>query len=170
MRHGLIRGFLSVVVALLCGACVVPPSPQTPVPATVTVIPADARALRYGSTAPEVLANPALQDKVRALFGADWYPGTGRAYGAPAFFPPSSSIRMVRMQGREYIAITGCVIEACGNYRGLLLIGSEEQLMARLDDGGFSHYYDYGPNATGDTASRLALDGAWLALRGIERG
>ena len=33
---------------------------------------------------------------------------------------------------------------------GLLLIGSEEQLMARLDDGGFSHYYDYGPNATGD--------------------
>src|SRR5262249_49613739 len=150
-------GSMSAVAALAFTACVVPPSPQTPVPASAMVVPADARALRYGATAPAVLDNPELRDKGRGLFAADWNPGPGRAYGAPSFFPAASSIRMLRVEGREYIAITGCVPEACESYRGLLLIGPDEQLLARLDDGGFSHYYDYGPGATGGASQRLAL-------------
>ena len=170
MRRAFALESLSAVMALVFTVCVVPASGWTPIPASAVVVPADARALRYGASAPEVLANPALRDKVRGLFGADWDSGPGRAFGAPAFFPASSPIRMVRMNGQEYIAITGCVTEACESYRGLLLIGPDERLMARLDDGGFSHYYEYGPAATGGEAIRLALDGAWRAIQGVERG
>ncbi|HXJ83512.1 MAG TPA: hypothetical protein VMS64_33100 [Candidatus Methylomirabilis sp.] len=139
-------------------------------PATAQVLPADARALRYGATAPEVFDNPQLRDELHRLFGADWTPGPGRAFGAPAFFPPSSSFRMVRIGDREYIAITGCVTVACANHGGILLIGPDGQLLARLDDGGFSHYYEYGVDATGGARPRTTLDGAWLAVQDVERG
>lgn len=170
MRRGFVSGLLSAVIALLFTACVLPSSGRAPTADSVTVLPADARALRYGATAPEVFDNPMLRDKLHGLFGADWSPGPGRAFGAPAFFPPSAPIRMVRMAGRDYITISGCVTGACEGHRGLLLIGPDEQLLARLDDGGFSHYYDYGPSATGGTGPRLAIDGAWLAIAGTERG
>ena len=127
MRRAIALGSLSVVAVLVFAACVVPASGWTPIPASAVVVPADARALRYGASAPEVLDNPALRDKVRGLFGADWASGPGRGYGAPAFFPASSPIRMVRMNGQEYIAITGCVAEACESHRGLLLIGPEDE-------------------------------------------
>ena len=63
--------------------------------------------------------------------------------------PASASIRMLRVGDRGYVAITGCVTSACLGHRGLLLIGPDEQLLARLDDGGFSRYYYFGRAATG---------------------
>jgi hypothetical protein len=128
------------------------------------------RALRYGASAPEVFNNPFLRDKIRALFGADWNPGGQLALGAPAFFPPSSPIRSLRIGDQEYIAITGCVPIACARDRGLLLIRQDgEQLMARLDEGGFSHYYDHAPGASPSTVPRSWIDNAWRALQAVER-
>ena len=170
MRRGLLPGAVSIAAALLVTSCVVPPPAGVPMPVSAEVLPADARALRYGATAPEVFDNPELRDKLRGLFGPAWTSGPGREFGAPAFFPASASIRMVRTGDREYVAITGCVTSACEGHRGLLLIGPDGQLMARLDDGGFSRYYDYGPGATGGVQGRATLDGAWLAIQGVGRG
>jgi hypothetical protein len=170
MRCRLRAGVLSVVAVFLTSACVAPPGAGVPMPGSAQVLPADARALRYGATAPEVFDNSQLRDKLHGLFGADWTSGAGRAFGAPAFFPPAASIRMVRMADRDYIAISGCVTSACESYRGLLLIGQDERLLARLDEGGFSRYYEYGPGATGGVQARTTLDGAWLAIQGVARG
>jgi hypothetical protein len=135
------------------------------------VVVADARALRYGATAPEVFNNPALSPKIRALFGADWNAGGALPFGAPAFFPASSSLRLIRLGDQDYIAITGCVTSACGSHRGLLLIRQDgEQLLSRLDEGGFSHYYDHSPGATVAAVPRQWIDSAWRAVAGIERG
>jgi hypothetical protein len=169
MRSGLLPGPASILVLLFVTGCVVPPA-GVPMPATAKVLPADARALRYGATAPEVFSNPQLIDELHGLFGADWTSGAGREFGAPAFFPSSASIRMVSIRDRDYIAIAGCVTTACGSHRGLLLVGQDGRLLARLDDGGFSRYYEYGHGATGGTRARTTLDGAWLAVEGIERG
>jgi hypothetical protein len=139
-------------------------------PDSAVVLPADARALRYGATAPEVFNNPALRDKLRGLFGADWNSGPTRTYGAPNYFPASAPIRMVRMGDRDYIAIAGCVPVACPRYPGLLLIGPDEQLLARLDDGGFSNYYEYGPTAPGGVRTRSTVDGAWTAIESVKPG
>ncbi len=167
----IVPGSLSALAALLLTACVVQPQAGVPMPASAGVLAADARALRYGATAPEVFNNPQLRDKIRALFGADWG-STGRlGFGAPDFFPASSPIRMLRIGEREYIAITGCVTSACKDHRGLLLIAPEgDRLSARLDEGGFSHYYDYGAGASQAAVPRSSIDGAWLALEGVERG
>ena len=167
MRHGFLP---KALIGLLATACAVRPAPEVPMPAAAQVLPADARALRYGATAPDVFGNPQLRDSLQRLFGADWTPGPGRAFGAPAFFPSSSSFRMVRIGDREYIAITGCVSIACVSHGGILLIGADAELLARLDDGGFSHYYDYGVGATGGSRARTTLDGAWLAVQDVERG
>jgi hypothetical protein len=170
MRCGLLAGSLSSVAGLVLTACVAQPGASVPMPESAVVLPADARALRYGATAPELFNNPELRDKLQALFGADWNAGPAWPYGAPAFFPPSASIRMVRIADRDYIAIGGCVPTACTRYPGLLLIGPDAQLLARLDDGGFSRYYEYGAAATGGAQARSALDGAWVAIQNVGRG
>lgn len=164
MRRGFLAGSLSLFAALLLTACGTAPPP----PASAAVVTADARALQYGANAPEVLNNPRLAPQVRALFGPDWNPSAARPYGAPAFFPDFSTIRMVRVEGREYVGIFGCVPTACQIYKGLLLIAGDNQMQARLDDGGFSHYYDYGPTA-GNPQARSTIDGAWYAIEAIER-
>ena len=164
MRRGTVLGTLSFIALLLLNGCGSAP----PAPADAVVVTADARALQYGSTAPEVLNNPRLANQIRALFGPDWNPSATRLYGAPAFFPDFSAIRMVRVAGREVIAIKGCVPTACTAYRGLLLIGSPDQMQARLDEGGFSHYYDFGPSP-GGAISRSVVDGAWNAIEVVER-
>ncbi len=165
MRRVLVPGTLSLLAALLFAACAGLSAP------TVGVLPADARALRYGASAPEVLDKPELRDKLRALFGADSSPGGRVGPGAAAFFPASSSIRMVRIGVQDYIAISGCVTSACASQRGLLLIRQDgEQLLARLDEGGLSHYYHYGPGATADALTRSSIDSAWLAVERVERG
>jgi hypothetical protein len=170
MQCGLRAGSLSVLAGLAFTACVVPPPAGVPMPASAVVLPADARALRYGATAPAVFNNPELRDRLRGLFGADWSAGAARAYGAPDFFPASAPIRMVRIGERDYVAIAGCVPSACQRYPGLLLVGPDLQLLSRLDDGGFSHYYDYGAGATGGAQARMILDGAWLAIQEAGRG
>jgi len=145
-----------------------------PAPAEVGVLPADARALRYGASAPEIFNNPDMRDKVRALFGSDWAPaaqGGGKlVYGAMAYFPPTSAIRMVRMDGRDYVAIMGCVANDCPMHRGLILIDSNgEQLWARLDEGGFSRYYGHGPAMMASPVSPAFIDSAWRAVERVER-
>jgi len=164
MRRGCLPGLLSLFAMLLLTACGTAPPP----PADAVVVTADARALQYGANAPEVLNNPRLVNQVRALFGPDWNPSATRLYGAPAFFPDFSTIRMVRIAGREYVGIFGCVPTVCQTYKGLLLIASENQMQARLDDGGFSHYYDFGPTP-GNPQARSTIDGAWYTLEAIER-
>ena len=74
-------------------------------------------------------------------------------------------VRMIHIGAADYIAITGCARQACASRRGLLLIreGGEE-LMARLDDGGFSHHHAYGPGVVGGAAVVLES-----ALRALER-
>lgn len=171
MRRVLVPGSLSALAALFFTACVTPPPAGVPMPASAGVLTADARALRYGATAPEIFNNPQLRDKVQALFGADWSATGSLAFGAPAFFPASSSIRMLRIGEREYIAVSGCVTSACKEHRGLLLIGPDgDPLLARLDEGGFSHYYNHGRGATEAAVPHSAIDGAWLAIEGVERG
>ena len=164
MRRGTVPGTLSLLAALLLNACASAP----PAPADAVVVTADARALQYGSNAPEVLNNPRLVNQIRAMFGPDWNPGATRRYGAPAYFPDFSTIRLVRVAGRELVAIKGCVPTECSSHQGLLLIGSPDQMQARLDEGGFVHYYDFGPSPGGAIA-RSVIDGAWNAIEVIER-
>jgi hypothetical protein len=135
----------------------------------VGVLPADARALRFGASAPQVFDNPEMRDKVRALFGSDWLPaaqGGGRLqHGAAAYFPPESVMRMLRIDGRDFIAISGCVQTACRTHGGLVLIQIDaEQLWARLDEGGFSRYYGHGPAMTATAVSPAFIDSAWRAV------
>ena len=167
MRRTLRSSSLGVFPALSLTGCVVPPSGSPP---TAGVLPADARALRYGASVPEVFNNPLLRDKILALFGPDWNPGGRVAAGAAAFFPPNSPLRSLRIADQDYIAITGCVSTACASHRGLLLIRQDgEQLMARLDEGGFSHYYDFAPGATARPVPQASIDGAWRAMQIMER-
>ncbi len=171
MRRLLVPGLLSALAALFLTACVVPPPAGVPMPASAGVLAADARALRYGATAPEIFNNPQLRDKLQALFGADWSPSGTLGFGASAFFPASSSIRMIRLGDRDYIAVSGCVTSACKEHRGLLLIGPDaDPLLARLDEGGFSHYYEHGRGATQAAVPHSSIDGAWLAIEDVERG
>lgn len=91
MRRSLLRGALAcLLLTPVTAGCVVPPQPGSSGPPVVEVLAADARALVYGRSASEVLENPQLRDKVRALFAADWAPptpGVGKLAGAaPQYF------------------------------------------------------------------------------------
>ena len=154
---------LVTAVALAATACITAPSPDTPVRPFVQVDPTDARARQFGNTASEVLTNPALEPKIRALFGADWALSPGARVRAPAssFFASADPPRTVRTSEAEYVAVTGCGGAGCRLQRVLLLIRSDgEQLLARLDEGGFGHYYSYAPGATMTPGIRALLDGA----------
>jgi len=174
MRHSLLRGALvCLLLTPVATGCVTPPPPGSPTPPAAEVLPADARALAYGRSAGEVLENPQLRDKVRALFAADWNPPTPGGVGkltlaAPRYFETGGPLRMVRIGTADYIAITGCATQACASRRGLLLIreGGEE-LMARLDDGGFSHHHAYGPGVVGGPGGAVVM--LESGLRALER-
>src|SRR5260370_6370517 len=173
MRQGLLRGALVGLLIAPVAGCVLPPEPGSSTPQEAQVVAADARALAYGRSAGEILENPQVRDKVQALFGVDWAPPTGVGVGklsaaAPQYFELGGPVRMVRIGDANYIAVTGCAAQACTGRRGLLLIREGgEQLMARLDDGGFSRHYAYGPGGGGGPA------GAWPVLgrgpRALER-
>jgi hypothetical protein len=173
MSQSLLWGALTCLLVMpLTAGCVVPPSGSS-APPTAEVLPADARALAYGRSAGEILANPQLRDNVRALFGADWEPPTPGGAGkltlaAPQYFETGGPVRMIRIGSADYIAITGCATQACATRRGLLLIREGgEQLMGRLDDGGFSHHHAYGPGVVGGPGGTvMALESA---LRALER-
>ena len=154
---------LVTAVAVSATACITAPSPDTPVRPIVQVDPTDMRARRFGNTASDVLTNPALAPKVRALFGADWALEPGARTRAPAssFFASADPPRTVRTSEAEYVAVTGCGGAGCRLQRVLLLIRNDgDLLLARLDEGGFGHYYSYGPGATVTPAIRALLDGA----------
>jgi hypothetical protein len=172
VRHSPMRGALVCLLLVpVAAGCVVPPPPGASGPPVAEVLPADARALVYGRSAGEVLENPQLRDKVRALFGADWgppSPGAGKlTLAAPKYFERGGPLRMVHIGDADYIAITGCAPEACAGRRGLLLIREGgEPLIARLDEGGFSHHYAYGTQVGGPSGAPAVLDSA---LRALER-
>ena len=176
MRRSLPRGvLLYLLVAPIAAGCVVPPEPGSSAPPEAQVMEADARALAYGRTASEIMENPQLRDKVRALFGADWAPPTPGGVGkptaaAPEYFQLGGPVRMVRVGDASYIAVTGCSRQACASRRGLLLIREGgDQLMARLDEGGFLHQYAYGPGAVAGSAGPV-LESALLALGRVSDG
>jgi hypothetical protein len=155
---------LSSVVVITAAGCTVPPRPAMPVAPAAHVVPPDTRAEAYGSSIEQVAQNPILGDKVRAMFGPDWSGGQLASPGASGYFANGVAPRMVRVGGVDYIAYTGCLPAACETSRLLLLVragGSE--MVARLDDGGFAHYYAYG-NVNRDTA-QLVADSGLRALR-----
>lgn len=174
MRHSLRSGLIAIFGASVMFGCVTPPPRGVPAPAAVEVLPADSRALQFGASAPAVFDNAELRDRIRMMFGSDWTPaaqGAGRLeYGAAAYFPGNSRIRMLRMDGRDYIAITGCVATACATHGGLLLIQADgHDMWARLDEGGFSRYYGNGPGMTSALVSPAFIDSAWRAVERVEQ-
>jgi len=163
-------GWLSVLAVLFATGCTIAPPPGSPIPPAAELLPGDGRAFAYGHAANEVLQNPVVADKVRDLFGTDWAPasqGGGQlALGANAYFAGNAPLRMVRIGGVDYIALAGCVPSACNTHRVLLLVrdgGSE--LLARLDEGGFSHYYGYGSKDVTRNTAPLIVDSGLRALR-----
>jgi hypothetical protein len=168
MRHRHQASVLGLAAALALGGCVVPPSPGVPMPARSGVLQADARALRFGASGPEVFANPEIRPKLQSLFGPDWNHGR-LGFGAPDFFPASSSLRLVRVVDQDFVAVNGCVASACPTHRGLLLIRQDGQhLLARLDEGGYSQYYEHAAGATVASVPRPVIDGAWDAVGGMK--
>jgi len=170
VRHSLRRGALvCLLLTPVVGGCVLPSDTAKP---SAQMLQADARALVYGRTASEVLNNTQLRDKVQALFAADWAPPTPGGVGkltlaAPQYFERGGPLRMVHVGDADYIAVTGCAVQMCAGRRGLLLVREgAEVLMARIDEGGFSHQYAFGPGqTTGNLGGAAAvLDSAVLEL------
>jgi hypothetical protein len=156
------RPMVGLVILLGTGACVLPPTAALP---PVQPVSADARALRYGASAGEIMNHPALRDGVVALYQAEGIPRSGlTALGAPPaeFFARTESLRLLRVGDRVYIAAVGCAPAACPARRGLLLVREDGgELLSRLDEGGFSHYYVHGAGATAGPGVRALLDEAW---------
>ncbi|MBI2525744.1 MAG: hypothetical protein HYV93_07145 [Candidatus Rokubacteria bacterium] len=155
-----------VVVALLMAGCVLPPT--SPAPPRVDVLGGDARALVYGTTARAVIEHPSLREGVRRLFGPDWAAtGAERRVSLPApdFFGGSEPPRLLRIGGREYVAVPGCVERTCRTHRALLLIAGPTELLARLDDGGLSVHYVHGAGLAPSPEVRALVDAAGRALR-----
>ena len=167
MRRLLLNGCLCAL-AVLSAACTIPPAPGSSATLPAQVLPADARALVYGRTVSEVIQSPELRDKIPGLFGADWMPSQGRgqvASGAAAFLEKGGPLRMVSIAGKDYVAVTGCVANACRTRRVLLLIGEGgSPLLARLDDGPVPHYYAYG---SGGVAPPAIVDAGLRALQSV---
>ncbi|MFQ5896679.1 MAG: hypothetical protein ACE5JN_00300 [Candidatus Methylomirabilia bacterium] len=113
-----------------------------------------------------MLGHPQVREKVQALFGPDWSPEGRRelSAAAPEFFSKSFPIRLLRIRAQDYIGAAGCLPKACLTHRGLLLIRVDgEELLARLDAGGFSHYYGFGLMVR-MPQDRALVDAAWRAL------
>ena len=164
--------FLGFTLALgaLTAACTIDPPAGTSAPPMAGVLEPGPREATFGRTGDEVVNNPQLRDRIRNLFGADWTPapeGRGKiAKGAAGYFGRTAPPRGVRVGDANYVAVTGCVPGSCGSERMLLLIREGgEGLLARLDEGGFSHYYAYGGNwgLAGSTAQ--AADSGLRALQ-----
>ena len=158
-----------LIATLTIAGCAVPPPPGAPTPPRVEIVTTDSRAFQYGRSGVETFNNPAINEKARLLFGSDWgtIGGRGRlaTVAAPEFFLKSSEPRLVKIEEWEYIAIQGCVPKACASHRGLMLIRSGgERLLARLDEGGFTHYYAFGAGMGEMSQQWAAVDAAWRAL------
>jgi hypothetical protein len=162
-----VRGGLSLLLGVLAVGCTIDPPAGTPPAPMAGVLERGPRETAFGRTGEEVVTNPQLRDKIRNLFGADWAPGGKITKGAGAYFGRTEPPRGVRVGDRNYVAVAGCVTASCRSDRVLLLIQEGgEALLARLDEGGFSHYYAYGGTwgVAGSTAQV-----ADAALRALER-
>jgi hypothetical protein len=172
MRRLLLNGCLCAL-AVLSAACTTPPAPGSSATLPAQMLPADARALVYGRTVSEAMQGPELRDKIPALFGADWMPasqGRGQlASGASTFFEKGGPLRMVTVAGKDYVAASACVANACRTRRVLLLISEGgSQLLARLDDGPVPHYYAHGSAGVAPPANAPAIvDAALRALQSV---
>jgi len=160
----------SLAIALVAVGCVVEPTGDA-VPPSVEIATADARALRYGASALEILAHPQLRERVPVLYGADWDPAPG---GSPTalrrpvtdFFARTDALRLLRVGDRLYIAAFGCSAAGCAGPRGLLLVSEDgTELRSRLDEGGLVHYYVHGPGSGAMPPARAILDAAWWVMR-----
>jgi hypothetical protein len=136
---------LGLAVAGFTVACTIEPPTGTPPPPLSGALESGPREAAFGRTGDEVVNNPQIRDKIRNMFGADWAPGGKLVRGAMAYVARTEPPRGVRVGDRNYVAVTGCVPANCRAERVLLLIQEGgEALLARLDEGGFSHYYAYG--------------------------
>ncbi len=153
-------------LGVLVSGCTIEPPEGTPPAPMAGVLESGPRETRFGRTGDEVVSNPQLRDRIRTLFGADWAPGTGKIQrGAQAYFGRVASPRGVRVGDQNYVAVTGCVISACPAERVLLLIQETgDSMLARLDEGGYSHYYAYGPEWGRAGSTQQATDAALRAL------
>lgn len=156
-------GLGSLALAAVAG-CSVAQSAGTTSPPAAVVLPADARALAYGATAEQVLQNPDLAPKIRGLFGPDWGGASSGSLrlqpGAETYFEQGGPIRMLRIGGTDYIALSSCVPGDCSRRNALLLIEEGgSRLFARLDEGGIVHYYSYGEGVTRETAALVTESG-----------
>ena len=173
MRRLLLNGCLCAVAGLFATACTIPPAPGSSATLPAQVLPADARALVYGRTVSEVIQSQELRDKIPGLFGADWMPtsqGRGQvALGAAAFFEKGGPLRMVSISGKDYVAVTGCVANACPTRRVLMLIGEGgSPLLARLDDGAIPHYYAHSSGGVAPpTNTSPIVDAGLRALQSV---
>jgi hypothetical protein len=160
-----LRGLaVGIGLGVLASACTIDPPEGTSPPPMAGVLEAGPREAKFGRTGDEVVNNPQLRDKIRTLFGADWNPGKIRR-GASAYFGRVASPRGVRVGDKNYVAVTGCVAAACPGERVLLLIQETgDSMLARLDEGGYSHYYAYGPEWGAAGSTQQATDAALRAL------
>lgn len=152
-----------LLVATTLGACTLPSS--GPTPPTVELLPSEPAGQRFGASATEAFAHPALRDSVRGLFGRAWdSPGTsgrGLSTAVPEFFT-RSAVRSLRIGGETQVAIVGCRRPDCAGHRGLVLaVPDAQRLLARIDDGGFTHYFAFGTGLTPTPEVRAAIDAAW---------
>jgi hypothetical protein len=157
---------LGCILGALAVGCTVEPPEGTPPAPMAGVLESGPRETRFGRTGDEVVNNPQLRDKIRTLFGADWNPGTGKIQrGASAYFGRVTAPRGVRVGDKNFIAVTGCVTTTCPADRVLLLIQENgDAMLARLDEGGYSHYYAYGPEWGAAGSTEQATDAALRAL------
>ena len=160
---------LPLLLGVFAAACTIdPPAGTPPAPVSGALEPGP-REATFGRTSAEVINNPQLRDKIRALFGADWDPaaaGGGKIVkGVGAYFGRTEPPRGVRIGNANYVAVTGCVPATCGSERVVLLIQeSGQDLLARLDEGGFSHYYAHGAAWGVAGSTTAAVDSALRAL------
>ena len=161
--HGSRIAMVVSLCTVMAGGCVTASHNPEPAP-RVAVVLAGAPATRYGADARQVFDNPALRTKIRALFGPDWTSTSVSGLSAPisAYFTQLSAPTQLRIDGLDWVALSGCMPGACGTRHGLLLIGpGSDQLLARIDDGGFTREYAYGPFQPRD---RAVVEAAWRAL------
>jgi hypothetical protein len=161
-----LRGLLLLLAVLTVGCTIEPPAGTPPAP-MAGPLERGPRETAFGRTGEEVVTNPQLRDKIRNMFGTDWTPGGKIVKGAGSYFSRTEPPRGVRVGDANYVAVTGCVSASCRTEQVLLLIHEGgEALLARLDEGGFSHYYAYGGNwgPAGSTARTVDA-----ALRALER-
>src|SRR5438552_2682390 len=86
-----------------------------------------------------------------------------RASGSSQSSPP----QVLRIGETDYIALGGCMAAACATRRALVLVSADgERLLARVDDGGLTHLYAFGPGMiTLTPEDRLVVEAAWRALQ-----